>query len=313
MANYTFLSQSDIRSISSKFNLNKIDSFSSLEGGLENTNYKIKSNGVSYVLSICEQKSFEKARELALLLEYLNQNNFYTSKIINTKKGNPILLWNKKPIMIKKYIEGKIEKNFSENVLKLIGEQIAKLHIILPPSYLPNQVNYGKEKFENLKKYSNNLEFQIWLNNKLEYLKPFFKINLTKSFIHSDVFYDNIIVSNDNLSVTIMDFEESAFYYRIYDVGMAIIGVCRDNKLNNIDLDKVKNLLNGYKNIINLSENELKSLKAFTIYAGASMTFWRYLNFNFTKPNSLLSNHYLELKNLTDFVEMLPEDAFNKF
>jgi homoserine kinase type II len=127
------------------------------------------------------------------------------------------------------------------------------------------------------------------------------------------VFYDNIIVSNDNLSVTIMDFEESAFYYRIYDVGMAIIGVCRDDNLNNIDLDKVKNLLNGYKNIINLSENELKSLKAFTIYAGASMTFWRYLNFNFTKPNSLLSNHYLELKNLTDFVEMLPEDAFNKF
>ena len=143
--------------------------------------------------------------------------------------------------MIKKYIEGKIEKNFSENVLKLIGEQIAKLHIILPPSYLPNQVNYGKEKFENLKKYENNLEFQIWLNNKLEYLKPFFKINLTKSFIHSDVFYDNIIVSNDNLSVTIMDFEESAFYYRIYDVGMAIIGVCRDDNLNNIDLDKVKN------------------------------------------------------------------------
>ena len=211
--------------------------------------------------------------------------------------------------MIKKYIKGKIEKNFSDNILKLIGEQIAKLHMIPPPSYLPSQVNYGKERFDDLNKFSDNSNFQLWLNQKIEYLKPFFKIDLTKSFIHSDIFYDNIIVSNDELSVTIMDFEESAFYYRIYDIGMAIIGVCRDDQL--INLDKVKNLMIGYKNVINLSENELKSLKAFTIYAGVSMAFWRYLNFNYIKPNSLLSNHYLELKNLTDFIEKLPDNAFD--
>lgn len=309
MANYTSLNQDEIKSISSRFNLHKIDSFTVLVGGLENSNYKITSNEKSYVLSICEQKSFEKAEELALLLEYLNQNNFHTSKTINNKQGNPILVWNKKPIMIKKYIQGKIEKNFSENILKLIGEQIAKLHMIPPPSYLPSQVNYGKEKFDDLKKYSDSSKFQLWLNQKIEYLKPFFKIDLTKSFIHSDVFYDNIIVSNDELSITIMDFEESAFYYRIYDIGMAIIGVCRDDQL--INLDKVKNLMIGYKNIIDLSENELKSLKAFTVYAGVSMTFWRYLNFNYIKPNSLLSNHYLELKNLTDFIEKLPDNAFD--
>ena len=133
MANYTSLNQDEIKSISSRFNLDKIDSFSVLVGGLENSNYKITSNEKSYVLSICEQKSFEKAEELALLLEYLNQNNFHTSKTINNKQGNPILVWNKKPIMIKKYIQGKIEKNFSENILKLIGEQIAKLHMIPPP------------------------------------------------------------------------------------------------------------------------------------------------------------------------------------
>lgn len=310
MANYTSLSQNEITLISNRFNITEIDFFINLDGGLENSSYKISSKGEIYVLTICEQKSFKKAEELALLLEHLNKNNFNTSKVIPNKDSSPITLWNKKPIMVKKYIEGKVEKKLSINLLKLIGEQIAKLHLIPPPSFLPNQVNYGKERFNELKKYSNDSKFQTWLNEKIEYLKPFFEVDLPKSFIHSDIFYDNIIVSNDNLSVTIMDFEESAFYFRVYDIGMAIIGLCRDDLI--VNLDKVKSLLIGYKNINNLSDNELKSIKAFTIYAGVSMTFWRFVNFNYVKPNPLLSNHYLELKNLTDSLQKIPDNVFNR-
>ena len=310
MANYTSLSQNEITLISNRFNITEIDFFITLDGGLENSSYKISSKGEIYVLTICEQKSFKKAEELALLLEHLNKNNFNTSKVIPNKDSSPIILWNKKPIMVKKYIEGKVEKKLSINLLKLIGEQIAKLHLIPPPSFLPNQVNYGKERFNKLKKYSNGSKFQTWLNEKIEYLKPFFEVDLPKSFIHSDIFYDNIIVSNDNLSVTIMDFEESAFYFRVYDIGMAIIGLCRDDLI--VNLDKVKSLLIGYKNINNLSDNELKSIKAFTIYAGVSMTFWRFVNFNYVKPNPLLSNHYLELKNLTDSLQKIPDNIFNR-
>ena len=171
--------------------------------------------------------------------------------------------------------------------------------------------NYGKEQFKKIKKYAKNSEFHFWLNKKLEYLKPYFSLKLPKSLIHSDVFHDNIIISNDSKSVTIMDFEESAYYYRIYDIGMTIIGVCKER--NTINLSKVKNLLIGYNNQINLLENELDSLKAFTVYAGTSMTFWRHYNFNYTKPNPQLSDHYLELKKLTDYIEKLPEETFNYF
>jgi homoserine kinase type II len=174
MANYTSFNKDEIISISSRFNINNIDSFKILDGGLENSSYKITSKGKSYVLTICEQKSFKKAEELALLLEHLKQNNFYTSNVITNKNGSPILLWNNKPIMVKKYIEGKIEKKLSLNLLILIGEQIAKLHLVSPPSFLPDQVNYGKEKFEELKNYSNVSKFQTWLNKKIKYLNPFF-------------------------------------------------------------------------------------------------------------------------------------------
>jgi len=311
MAYYTSLKKKEIQIITNNFNLKEINSFKILEGGLENTNYLINSDGTRYVLTVCEQKTFKKARELAFLLEYLDAKKYKTSKIIRTKINEPVLLFNGKPIMIKEYIEGKVEIDFSTSILKLIGEQLGKLHKIMVPDFLPKQINYGKEQFIKIKKYAKNSEFHIWLNNKLKYLRPYFNLNLPKSLIHSDVFHDNVIISNDNRSVTIMDFEESAYYYRVYDIGMTIIGVCKER--NTINLNKVKNLLIGYNNQIKLLDNELDSLKAFTVYAGTSMTFWRHYNFNYTKPDPQLSNHYLELKDLTDYIEKLPEETFNNF
>lgn len=308
MANYSSLNESDIKFILNEYNLNSIQFFKVLEGGLENSNYFLKSDNLFYVLTICEQKSYQNVLELSKLLDYLKYNDFYTSEIIRTKEGEPIFIWNKKPIMIKKFIEGKTVKNFSESILKLIGKQIAKLHIIKPPSYLPNQLNYGEEKFEILNKYSKKSDFQIWLNDKMEYVRPFMKKGLTKSFIHSDIFYDNIIVRNNNKSVVIMDFEESAFYFRVFDIGMAIIGVCREN--DTIDANKVRSLLKGYSTIISLSENEKNSIKAFTVYAGTSMSFWRFHNFNHIKPEPLMFDHYIELKKLTDYIQDLSEEIF---
>jgi hypothetical protein len=51
-------------------------------------------------------------------------------------------------------------------------------------------------------------------------------------------------------------------------------------------------------------------MKAFTIYAGASMTFWRHQNFNYVKPNIKMSNHYLGLKVLVDDIVKQSDDCF---
>jgi Ser/Thr protein kinase RdoA (MazF antagonist) len=78
----------------------------------------------------------------------------------------------------------------------------------------------------------------------------------------------------------------------------------------NHKLGKVKHLLNGYQSQIQLLEDEINSLRAFTIYAGASMTFWRNQNFNYVKPNAKMSNHYLGLKVLVDDIVKQANDCF---
>ena len=70
--------------------------------------------------------------------------------------------------------------------------------------------------------------------------------------------------------------------------------------------------MKGYCREIQLLDIELNALQAFTVYAGAAMTFWRHQNFNYIKPDPKLSNHYLDLQVLSDFVEDQPADSFSK-
>ncbi len=87
---------------------------------------------------------------------------------------------------------------------------------------------------------------------------------------------------------------------RLSDARLAIIGTCAEGDA--INLDKARCLIEGYQSEIKLLKTELESLKAFTVYAGASMAFWRHQNYNYVKPDPKKFDHYLGLKVLADFV-----------
>ena len=99
----------------------------------------------------------------------------------------------------------------------------------------------------------------------------------------------------------IIDFEEAAYYYRVFDIGMAIIGSCSVGKI--LKQDKIKSFLLGYAKEIKLIPNEKRVLQAFTVYAGAAMCFWRHRNFNYVHPNMGLNDHYKALQTLANYAK----------
>ena len=141
-----------------------------------------------------------------------------------------------------------------------------------------------------------------------EYIERHIHPNLPKALIHSDVFYSNVIIEADKPCTTIMDFEEATYYYRIFDIGMAIVGLCSSGEI--VDLKKVAHLLKGYQKEIVLFAVELNALQAFTVYAATAMCFWRHNNFNYVRPTPELREHYKELKNIADYVKDIPTEEF---
>ena len=194
--------------------------------------------------------------------------------------------------------------------MELIGIQLGRLHQIKSPDYLPTALNYGIEHFGQVAIYAENSTFHIWLKKIKTQIIPYLSASLPRALIHSDVFYNNVIIEEDKSKVTIMDFEEATHYYRIFDIGMAIVGLCSENE--EINLKKVAALLKGYAQEIELREQEQSALQTFTVYAAAAMSFWRHKNFNYINPSPGMEDHYLELKSIADFVNALPPHSFQQ-
>ncbi len=308
MAHYTTFEHTELVSILKAYAIEGLQSFRVLTGGSENTNYLIETDKAKYVLSVCEQKSHEAARHLAQLLCHLDEKGFETSKLKRTTEGKLVSTYKNKPIMLKAFLEGKILSNLPDHLLKQIGEQMAILHQIPAPPYLQSNLGYGLQNFEQVMKCDYAPDFQRWLLDRKAEVLPLTQIDLPKALIHSDVFADNVIVDHAEQSVTIMDFEEAAGYYRVYDIGMAIIGLCAVE--GRIDLNKGRALLSGYQTIGSLTEQERTALQSFTVYAAASMSFWRYMNFNLIQPTVGMRDHYLALKNLADQVAAIGPEKF---
>jgi homoserine kinase type II len=308
MAQYTYLTKTDIQSILSPYGIKNVLSYKVLSGGWVNTNYLVRTPTQSFVLTISEQKSLQKATSLASFLVYLDQNNFSTSKIVKTLKGTLTDVWNQKPILLKEFIEGDVIEDLSENLLTYLGEELAKLHGIEPPNYLPKGVSYGMEHFDEIKVYAPDSPFYTWLKSLRNHIEGLISSELPKSLVHGDIFFNNVIVSKDGKHATIMDFEDACHYYRVFDIGMILIGTCSEGE--SLSLYKAGHILKGYQRKIRLLDIEKNALQAFTAYGAAATAFWRHQNFNYVHVDPSMKDHYLALKNLADNVLNIHSDQF---
>jgi homoserine kinase type II len=310
MTHYSVLNNKDLLIILSPYGVEKVQFYKILSGGSENTNYLVKTETNAYVLTISEQKSSTKMAELADFLEYLNLKHFTTSKIVKTLNGSLTTQWNNKPVFLKEYIEGDIIEDLSKNLLIYLGSQMAQLHQINAPDYLPKKLNYGIENFNEVRVYAPKSSFYTWLKTTQRYIQSHINSDLPKALIHSDIFYNNIVVNKDGKQATIMDFEEACYNYRVFDIGMMIIGTCSEGKV--VNFDKVACLLVGYQQEITLLPLEINALQAFTVYAATATAFWRHQNFNYINVTSEKKDHYLEMKQLADFVMSISANDFKR-
>ncbi len=299
MAAYTILNEDSINKMLENYNIAPVQQFKVLGGGSENTNYFVASSDGKFVLTICENKTFEHAQALATLLEHLIENDFHTSEVVRNKEGKCIAEFNDKPVMLKCFLNGAVLEEFGLEILEKLGQRIGRLHQIKPLEYLPNELSYGVEFFQEVIHTNIVPDFSSWLAETQQYINKNISDQLPRALIHSDIFCNNVIVMEDDFPV-IMDFEEACHYYRIYDLGMAIVGTCREGEA--ISSRKVNALLKGYEKEIPLLPIEKESLPAFIVYAAAATAFWRFRQYHIRNPDEQFKNHYLEMKNIADFV-----------
>ncbi len=306
MANFTQLKQDDIQNIADNYNL-RVAEFESIDGGNGNSSYLLSTEKSKYVLTVCDDKTFEEAEVMGQLLLLLQQYDFSCTRVVPSVSKDVITMYRDKAVMLKVYIEGQIFDNLDESMLYQVGTETAKLHQIPSPRYVPTDHPYGRSHFPQVFGLNIDEKYESWLNKQFDDLECNIPAELPRALIHGDLFYDNLLFEKTKFNA-IIDFEEACHYYRVFDLGMAIIGSCADGIT--VALNKARALVRGYQKIKQLEQVEKESLQMFVQYAATATSYWRFDKYNIDTPNADKSDQHWQMVELAEAVNEIPKTKF---
>ena len=309
MVIYTELTEKEIANFGELFNLGPVKDFHPLEGGSSNSNFLLITKKGNFVLTICEDRTIEQVRPLMELLQHLEAHNFHTSKVLKSRSGEFLLEIDNKPVYLKSYIEGLVPRKLSLTSLSYLGKMIAKLHKIQIFDSIPDAYAYWSNYFTEVYTPSSSHPYMDWLNQKSQFLEEHLPNDLPRGLVHGDIFTDNLVEGTQG-QLTIIDFEAVSHSPFIFDIGMALIGVCSEK--NTISLRKAKALIKGYRQEREFNQMEKNSLKLFTIYSATAVAAWRFRQFHLKFPIPQKFNSYQQMVDIADSLFQMKNSVFMK-
>ena len=279
MAVYTKLNKSEIEEIISLYKLKNLESFASIEEGIENTNYVIIANKKKYILTIFEKRVKEQDLPFFCeLISLLNKSGFKCPLPLLNLENSPISTFKRKKLTILTFISGKSKENLSNENCEDIGKEAAKLHLLTSNFKIQRKnalsIESWRNMFENIKdkciKIHKDLPNLIEAN--LKDIEQNWPSNLPSGIIHADLFKDNIIFENNKVS-GIIDFTFSCNDFYALEIAICFNALCFDGVKSNLSFNvtKAKKFIDGYSSIRKLSDQERNSIKILS--QGAALRF----------------------------------------
>jgi homoserine kinase type II len=277
MAIYTEISFSQVQLILKDYNIGHLKKLIGIKKGIENTNYLLVTNKNKFILTIYEKRVNSKELPFFMhLMKKLNAKQINCPKPILNKKRKFLFTVEKKLASITSFVHGKEKKNHSLNESKIIGNNIAKLHLATKNIKLYRKNNLSLQSWfalNNLIKKSKNKKINRlckWIDTILQDLKKQWPSNLPSGIIHADLFHDNIFFLKKKFSGFI-DLYFSCNDAYVYDLAICINAICFDSKFK-FKVNKAKALIKGYQQIRKLTKKEILALPY--LLRGAAIRFY---------------------------------------
>jgi len=277
MAIYTEISFSQVQLILKDYNIGHLKKLIGIKKGIENTNYLLVTNKNKFILTIYEKRVNSKELPFFMhLMTKLNAKQINCPKPILNKKRKFLFKVEKKLASITSFVHGKEKKNHSLNESKIIGNNIAKLHLATKNIKLYRKNNLSLQSWfalNNLIKKSKSKKINRlckWIDTILQDLKKKWPNNLPSGIIHADLFHDNIFFLKKKFSGFI-DLYFSCNDAYVYDLAICINAICFDSKFK-FKVNKAKALLKGYQQIRKLTKKEILALPY--LLRGAAIRFY---------------------------------------
>ena len=273
MAVYTSINSKELCDWLERYDFNDFVDFKGISSGVTNSNYLIKMSHSNYILTIFEHNNIEELPFYVDLMTYPAKHNFLCPSPVENMNGESLSLIKNKPALMVSFLKGKENSLRDADSCYLVGEHLAKLHLIsnkFPQSNKNTRnLNWMLKMQLKLKKYLS-LEDQELLTLEIDYHKKKSMDELPEGIIHGDLFRDNVLFYDNEVSGFI-DFYYACNDKFIYDIAIAVNDWCIDED-GKIDKSILESFINGYQSIRKLTDKERKYFK--TGLRLAALRFW---------------------------------------
>jgi len=258
MSVYTSVTADQLKVFLNNYHIGDLKAFRGIAEGVENTNYRVTSTAGEYILTLFEHFTHEQIPYYLSLLTHLHKDGVPCPRAIVMENGTQLGTINNRPAVLFTFLQGKsaLYPNLIE--LEALGRVMAQMHLSLEKfDNFNDHKQPHQTAIESLKPFLKSLhpdEARLY-QNELKHQQGIPSEHLPMGLIHGDLFKDNCLIDNGDIS-GVLDFYSASIEAYIFDIAIAASDWCRDEE-NKLNKNKMNILLKGYQSTRKLEDIEL--------------------------------------------------------
>lgn len=280
MAVYTEVSLQQLNALLEEFDLGQAKALHGIAGGIENTNYFVDTVSAQgerrLVLTLFEELDREEVPFFVELGSWLAQRDIPVSYAIPDRNGIALKQLAGKPAILQPCYPGDHIKreDLTADHCRQIGTFSARFHMAGNDFYMKRQAHRGvfwwRRESGRIASHLS-AEDAALLKSEVDAFEHLRQSNkLPMGIIHGDLFHDNALFHNDQLSA-ILDIYNAATAYLLYDLAIIANDWCIGSDLR-IDPVREQALLTAYAEVRAFTDAERDAWPLLT--RTAAMRFW---------------------------------------
>lgn len=277
MAVYTDVSDDDLDAFLADYDLGEVLAFKGIAEGVENSNFLLRTEAGTYILTLFEKRV--NAGDLPFFLDlmrHLVDRGLNCPLPIARRDGAVLGELCGRPATIISFLDGvAIRRPRAEHCRKL-GEVLAKFHLATAdfPVNRPNDLSLRgwREVYDGIPAKAADEAFpglRTRMGRELDQMDKLWPNDLPSGIIHADLFTDNVFFLNNQVS-GIIDFYFACTDAYAYDLVICLNAWCFEPDLA-FNVTKARALVAGYQSVRPLERQEIEALPL--LARGASIRF----------------------------------------
>jgi homoserine kinase type II len=278
MAVYTEVSDEELGTFLSAYDVGTLQSYKGIAEGVENSNFLLQTDKGSYILTLYEKRVAPKDLPFFLgLMDHLAAKGIACPTPIHGRDGQALRTLAGRPAAMVSFLNGMSPRRILPTHCAGLGRGMAEMHLAAKGFAIPRANALSLDGWQRLygetKALANDvapgleglIEREVaWLTANWPAAK-----SLPQGIIHADLFPDNVFFLNDKLS-GVIDFYFACNDALAYDLAICLNAWCfePDGMFN---ISKARSMLSAYRDVRPITDAELAALPM--LARGAALRF----------------------------------------